>query len=176
LFPARRIRPFVSPSCSREVDRLASSALGSCSQHVESDRLSLRLVPEKSIVWRAAPWVLVPGTSNQTVCLSVLFPRSRSFDEQRLGFLFPAHRIRPFVSPSCSREVDRLASSAWGSCSRRVESDRLSLGLVPEKMIDWRAALGVLAPNPSNETVCLCVLLSRRQYINNHINYLLMII
>ena len=35
--------------------------------------------------------------------------------------LFPALRCRPFVSVSCSREVDRSVSGAQGSCSQRVE-------------------------------------------------------
>ena len=60
--------------------------------------------------------------------------RFRSFGEQRSGFLFPARRMRLFVSPSCSREDVQLASSAQGSCSQRVD-----------------------------ETVCLSVLFSRRR-------------
>ena len=46
--------------------------------------------------------------------------RFQSFGEQRSGFLFPARQLRPFVSLSCSREDDRSASSARGSCSQRV--------------------------------------------------------
>jgi hypothetical protein len=74
-----------------------------------------------SIVWRAALWVLVRSASNDTVCLFVLLPRSRSFGERRFGLLFPARRMTPFVSLSCCREVDRLASGALASCSQRVE-------------------------------------------------------
>jgi len=29
--------------------------------------------------------------------------------------------MRPFVSPSCSREDDRVQGSAWGSCSQPVD-------------------------------------------------------
>ena len=72
-------------------NRLVSSARGSCSRRVIGLLMSLCFVLEMTIVWRAALGVLVPGAL-----------------------------MRPFVSLSCSREDDRLASK------------RLVFGLVPK--------------------------------------------
>ena len=48
--------------------------------------------------------------ADESVSLSVLFARRRSVQGQRCGFLFPARRSSPFLSPSCSREDDRLVA------------------------------------------------------------------
>ncbi len=86
-----------------------------------------------SIVWRAVLRVLVPRTTNESVCLSVLFPRRRSIGEQRSGFLFPARRMSLFVSLSCSREDDRLVGKRLFRVSIAPEENATNIlpGLPP---------------------------------------------
>jgi hypothetical protein len=45
--------------------------------------------------------------------------------------------MRPFISLSCSREDDRLVSSARGSFCRRVDETIYLSVLFPENALDW---------------------------------------